>query len=196
MNKFSSPSLSLRLATVEDIDQVLVLHQRYQVDRIKAEDKPDGFVTTDFSRGELQALIEQEQGLSLAFIQNDLGEQELVAYAMAASWTFWSQWPMFAFMMQSLDQRVVGGHRLSVENSYQYGPVCVDKSVRGQGVFEAVFEYSRAQMAQRFPVLVTFINKINPRSFQAHTAKTDLKVTAEFECNNNHYYELACLTSL
>ena len=50
-------------------------------------------------------------------------------------------------------------------------------------------------MAKRFPILVTFINKINPRSYAAHTKKLGLTVIQEFEYNNNHYYELVYDTS-
>jgi hypothetical protein len=82
------------------------------------------------------------------------------------------------------------GQRLSVENSYQYGPVCIDKSVRGSGLLEEIFDFSREHMAKRFPILVTFINKINPRSYAAHTRKLGLEVIQEFEYNSNRYYEL------
>ncbi len=50
------------------------------------------------------------------------------------------------------------------------------------------------EMSCRYPILVTFINKINPRSYAAHMHKAKLDVIQEFEFNNNHYYELACLT--
>jgi hypothetical protein len=97
-------------------------------------------------------------------------------------------------MIKSLHELSYQGISLTIDNSYQYGPVCVDKSVRGQGVFEQLFEFSLAQMAGRFDVLVTFINKVNPRSFAAHTKKVKLDVLQEFEYNNNQYYELVCLT--
>jgi hypothetical protein len=45
-------------------------------------------------------------------------------------------------------------------------------------------------MAKRFPILVTFINKVNPRSYEAHTRKLGLEVIQEFEYNHNRYYEL------
>ena len=49
-------------------------------------------------------------------------------------------------------------------------------------------------MSQRYPIMVTFINKINPRSFEAHVRKVNLDVIQEFEFNDNQYYELACHT--
>jgi hypothetical protein len=87
------------------------------------------------------------------------------------------------------------GQKLSVENSYQYGPVCVDKEYRGSGVLEKIFDFARENMAKRFPILVTFINKINPRSYEAHTKKLKLEVIKEFSYNNNNYYELVYDTS-
>ncbi|MBQ4833145.1 GNAT family acetyltransferase [Pseudoalteromonas sp. MMG010] len=182
-------NIELKTATIEHIDEILTLHYRYQVDSINEEDKADGFITTAFTKTHLSNLIEHESGLFIAVLDN-----KIVAYAMAASWQFWSQWPMFQFMIENLHDSQLEGLEMNVANSYQYGPVCVDKSVRGHGVFEQVFNYSLEQMSKRYPILVTFINKINPRSYQAHTKKTPLVVIKEFEFNNNQYYKLACKT--
>lgn len=180
---------TFRTASINDIQEVLSLHARYQVDTINETDKKDGFITTAFTPEQLTALITKENGLFLA-----LQDDRIVAYAMAASWGFWSQWPMFAHMIKGLPDLQYKTHVLSVDNSYQYGPICVDKSVRGSGVFEDLFEYALAQMAVKYTVLVTFVNKINPRSLAAHTQKAKLDVLQEFDYNNNHYYELVCLT--
>ncbi len=181
--------IEYRRANLADIDAILALHHRYQVYSINEDDKNDGFITTAFSEQQLSELINKEKGLFVAIKNNGV-----VAYAMAASWDFWSQWPMFAHMIKGLSEQRYKGLTLSTANSYQYGPVCVDKPVRGEGIFEALFEYALSEMAKRYAVLVTFINKVNPRSFAAHTRKVNLDVTKEFEYNNNHYYELACLT--
>lgn len=172
-------------AKVSDIDGVLQLQKKYQIDTIANEDKKDGFVTTSFTKEQLTKLIEEEQGLFIAENQNGI-----VAYVMVASWQYWSEWPLFAYMIQDLPNLEYQGQQLSVENSYQYGPICVDKSVRGSGVLEEIFELARKEMAKRFSFLVTFINKINPRSYEAHTRKLGLELLQEFEYNNNSYYEL------
>jgi hypothetical protein len=174
-----------KAAKVSDIDGVLQLQKKYQIDTIAEEDKKDGFVTTSFTKEQLTKLIEEEQGLFIAENQDGI-----VAYVMAASWQYWSAWPLFAYMIQDLPNLEYRGQRLSVENSYQYGPICVDKSVRGSGVLEKIFELARKEMAKRFSFLVTFINKINPRSYEAHTRKLDLELLQEFDYNSNSYYEL------
>jgi hypothetical protein len=82
-----------------------------------------------------------------------------------------------------------------MDNSYQYGPICIDKDYRGTEVLPNVFEFSRIQMCERYPILITFINHINPRSYNAHVNKLGLDVIKSFEFNNNQYYELGYDTS-
>ncbi len=182
-------NIQLKVADLSDIDSTLDLHFRYQIDSISEEDKEDGFVTTAFTKRELEKLIRQESGLFVAKTDGIV-----IAYVMAASWAYWSAWPMFAFMIEDLPNIQYRGQTLGVENSYQYGPVCVDKSYRGTGILEKIFDFSRREMSKRFPVLVTFVNKTNARSYQAHKRKLGLDVIQEFEFNGNRYFEMACLT--
>ena len=182
--------MELRVATCDDIDDILTLHFKYQIDSITPEDKQDGFVTTAFTKEQLEELIEKEQGI---FIARE--KDEVLAYVMSASWQFWEPWPIFKQMLQDLHTLNYLGQTITPYNSYQYGPVCVDKRVRGSGLLEELFEFARGHMAKRYAILVTFINKINHRSFNAHTKKLGLEVLCEFSFNNNHYYELVYDTS-
>ena len=43
-------SMTFKIAELSDIDKVLELHYKYQVDSILEEDKKDGFVTTPFTK--------------------------------------------------------------------------------------------------------------------------------------------------
>jgi len=180
-----------KIAELSDIEATLKLHAKYQLDTIKEEDKKDGFVTTAFTKEELTQLIEQEQGQGL-FIAKE--GDEVLAYVMAASWQFWSKWAMFQHMIKELPKLEYMGEILTVDNSYQYGPICIDKSVRGTSVLKEIFNFSLEHMAKRYPILVTFVNHINPRSYEAHTRKLGLDVIQEFEFNGNRYWELVCST--
>lgn len=181
--------MQLSCATLDDIAEVLALHAKYQIDSISEEDKKNGFVTTSFTQEQLANLINEEQGLFIA-----RHEGKVVAYVMCGSWKFCSIWPIFTQMIHNLPTLHYLGKSITTENSYQYGPVCIDTSVRGSGVLEALFDFAREQMAKRYPILVTFINKINHRSFNAHT-RLGLEVITEFSFNGNHYYELVYDTS-
>ncbi|WP_425539213.1 GNAT family N-acetyltransferase [Microaceticoccus formicicus] len=174
-----------RCANAEDLEGIKELQQKYHVSTIKEEYKKDGFVTTLFTDEQFLALIEKENGLVIA-----LDGDKIISYAMSASWEYWSEWPLFRHMIQDLPNTEYLGQRLSTENSYQYGPVCIDMEYRGRGVLENIFEYSRRLMVKRYPILITFINQINPRSLKAHTDKVGLDLIKTFDFNDNHYYEL------
>lgn len=177
--------MEYRNAKVSDIPAVSLLQKKYHITTINEDDKPDGFVTTLFSESQFKELIEKENGLAIA-----CDGDRVVAYAMAASWEFWATWPLFQKMINDLPDTKYLNTVLSVENSYQYGPVCIDKEYRGTDVLPSIFEFSRLQMKKRFPILITFINQINHRSFHAHSNKLGLEVIKTFDFNGNHYYEL------
>lgn len=182
--------MEYRNATLKDIPGITELQLKYHVSTIKEEDKIDGFVTTLFTEDQFKELIQKENGLAIACDGN-----KIVAYAMAASWKYWSAWPLFQHMIKDLPNTNYLGQTLSMENSYQYGPICIHKDYRSSKVLPNLFEFSRKQMNKRYPILITFINKINPRSYTAHTKKLGLEVIKAFEFNNNQYYELGYDTS-
>ena len=181
--------MEIRLATPDDIEDIRALMRKYHINSILDEDKPDGFVTTNMSALQMESLISRERGITIA------GENgSLAAFAMAGSWGFWSEWPLFEHMIGILPEYSFDGQALTTENTYQYGPICVDKSWRGKGVFESVFAYSLRSMRERYPIMLTFINQINGRSYAAHTRKARMSTIGAFAFNQNNYYLLACLT--
>ncbi|MPM47977.1 hypothetical protein SDC9_94698 [bioreactor metagenome] len=122
-------------------------------------------------------------------------DNKIVAYAMAGSWNYWSKWPLFQHMIQDLSNTQYMGQALTTQNSYQYGPVCIEKEYRGRSVLTELFDFSRRQMKERYPILITFINHTNSRSYYAHTKKLGLEVIKSFVFNQNNYYELGYDTS-
>lgn len=177
-------------ATVEDIPAILELQKKYHVASIDEKDKAEGFVTTLFTQDQMKELIDKENGIAVAC---DAGT--IIAYAMAASWAFWEKWPLFQHMINDLPHTEYGGQKLSIENSYQYGPVCIHKEYRGRRVLIELFDFSRTQMMERYPFMLTFINQVNKRSYHAHTRKLGMEVIKSFLFNNNTYYELGYDTS-
>ena len=49
-NKYQGYKMQLKVAELNDIDGILKLHYKYQIDSIKEDDKKDGFVTTAFTK--------------------------------------------------------------------------------------------------------------------------------------------------
>mgnify|MGYP000134318300 FL=1 len=184
-----SNPMEMRIANASDIDGVIRLQQQYHISSIKEAERSQGFVTTAFTKQQLNDLIEQENGL---FVATDNGE--IVAYLMTASWNYWSSWPVQAHMMSILEHYVLDDSPITLDNSYQYGPICIASAYRGGGLLRAFFDFTLRTMAARYPILVTFVNKINLRSMAAHVDKLGLKELGEFEVNGNRYAWLGCFT--
>lgn len=179
-----------RNADLNDISDIILLEKKYHKDSISEEDKPDGFVTTFFSENKLKRLIIEENGLTVALDKN-----KVIGYAVAASWQFWATWPVFQPMIDDLPNINYLNTILSVNNSYQYGPVCIDKDYRGTDVLPNLFETSRLQMKDKFSILITYIDQNNQRSFQAHSRKLGLDVVKEFEFHGKKLFVLCYDTS-
>lgn len=181
--------INLRTGEIKDIDTLLELQKKFHISTISEEDKKDGFVTTLLSKEEWENLINEEDGVIL--IEDD---EKIIGYALQASWQFWSKWPLFQYMINDLKNMEYKGEIMTTKNSYQYGPICLEKEYRNTGAFEKLFFYALSKMENKYKYMLTFVNKINPRSFNAHTNKAHLDIIKEFDFNNNHYWCLGCPT--
>jgi len=175
----------IRAATTNDIPGILRLQEKYLVVNMPPELRADGFVTTRFTTEQVQELIT----FGGAFIADD--NSKIVAYVLCGSWEFYSQWPIFAYMITRFPNLQFRNHKITTENSFQYGPICIDKANRGSDLLYELFEATRIALSKRYVTGVTFINKANKRSYDAHTKKLDLIVIDEFSFNDNEYYGLA-----
>jgi hypothetical protein len=179
----------IRTATESDFTGILDLQARNLYANLAATELPGGFVTTPFSTDLLRLLLIQN-GVFVA--ERD---RQIVGYLLGGDWEFFSQWAIFKVMIDRLPQLIFQNREITVDNSFQYGPICIDRSSRGSQVFPELFDLMRVSFAPKFPIGVTFINKINERSFAAHTRKLKLDIIDEFEFNGNSFYTLVFLTA-
>jgi hypothetical protein len=179
----------IRHAIESDFEGILALQSRNLYANIAAEAWAGGFVTTPFTPDLLRQLLIQ----SGVFVAE--ADRQIVAYVLAGDWDFFSQWEIFRLMMARLPELKFQGRELTVERTFQYGPVCVDVTLRGSNILPELYALMRSSFAPKFPIGITFINKINERSFAAHTRKLGLEVIDEFEFNGNSFYTLAFLTA-
>ena len=177
--------LIIRQGRQEDIAGVLELQSKYLYANLTEEQRKKGFVTTPFTIGQIIDII-AEGGLFLA-----LDQEEVVAYIYAGSWTYFQQWPIFSYMIARLPQLNFNDKIITVDNSFQYGPICIAEAYRGQGLINKLFEAMRIVFSLKYPISMTFINKVNVISERAHTQKLGWEIIDNFEFNNNHYLGLA-----
>lgn len=175
--------IKTQIATTHDVESFLELQAKYLVTNLTQEQKKDGFVTTPFTIEQLHEIISQD-GLFLAKF-----EGKVIGYAFAGSWEYFSQWKIIEEMGKMLPI-TFENQEIKMENSFQYGPICIDMEFRGSGLINLLFDFMRTNMIKKYPISVTFINKINERSRKAHVEKLGWKIIKKFQFNNNEYYFL------
>lgn len=178
-------NIIIKTATEEDIPGIVALHKANLVVNLTEVEKQGGFVTTALTVAQIQTVIHQH-GLFIA-----KNEDAIIGFIFAADWEFFTQWPIFEYMIQLFPSLSFKNFEVTTTNSFQYGPICIDKNYRGQGIITELFEYMRIQMKEKYPLSLTFINKANIPSYKAHTEKLTWEVIDEFHFNNNSYYVLA-----
>lgn len=191
--KVKPKELIVRHAEIKDIDGIKSLLRKYHRDTISDEDRSDGFVTTAITDEQLTELIEKENGVMI-IVDSSAGRDEVLGFCFAAPWEFWSAWPLFRHMMDIIPDYEFEGERIRLEDTYQYGPMCVDKKIRGTGAFEDLFFASLRDFSDRFPLMITFVNSINGRSENAHNNKAGMETIGTFDFNDNHYLLMAIRT--
>jgi hypothetical protein len=174
-----------RIGLASDIPGIIDLQAQNLLANLAADRLSDGFVTTPFTPELITELLAQ-QGVFVAVKDN-----QVIAYALAGSWDFFDRWPIFPHMVSLMPSWQFQGQSLDAKQTFQYGPVCIDKKYRGQQVLPSLFETLRLSFASRYSSGITFINQLNPRSYAAHTKKLNWQVVAEFEFNSGQFYGLA-----
>ncbi len=178
--------IKTRIGNKNDIDGILSLQEKYLYRNLSETERESGFVTTPFTVDQIEEIIKQN-GIFIAEDESDV----IIAYAFAGSWEYFEQWEIFNFMVSRFPQLSFNGHEITTVNSFQYGPVCIEKSYRGNGLLNLIFEEMRIEFIKRYPISVTFINKVNAISEKAHTKKLGWKIIDEFEFNSKTYIGLA-----
>ncbi|WP_380180819.1 GNAT family N-acetyltransferase [Kalamiella sp. sgz302252] len=188
--KDNSVKITVRLANSEDIAEVKQLLERHHVKNLAAEQRANGFVTTDMTEQQLKNLSDEESGVVVAY---DEEKQKMVGLLLGASWQFLKPWPMFDYMANILQNYQFRNESISAVSSYQYGPICIDAAYRSQGIGEKLLAFQRKVFAKKFGQTVTFVNVLNPRSYAFHR-RNQFEDVGLFEFNNNKYHMLAMNT--
>ena len=177
--------ITFEIAKISDIEGVLALQDLYLVTNLSEEEKAFGFVTTPFTVQQLTEVIQKEE----LFLAKD--NNKIIGYIFAGSWEFFNQWPIFNYMNSLFPKLTFLDFKITTTNSFQYGPICIHKDYRGKGLITSLFELMRINLSQKYPLSLTFINKINIPSTKAHTEKLKWTIIGDFQFNTNDYYILA-----
>ena len=180
----TQPTILYRKAIPADFEGILVLQHHNLVTNLTGEDLSQGYLSIDFTREQLHK-ISSELGIFVA-VQG----KAVVGYLMAGTAEFAVGSPLLSNMLKRLKDVVFDGVALSC-CFFVYGPVCVEKQSRGQGILEGLFGIMKEALKAGYDVGVAFVSQGNKRSLQAHKTKLGMKVIDEFEFDGERYYTLA-----
>ncbi|EGU38740.1 GNAT family N-acetyltransferase [Vibrio scophthalmi] len=158
--------MNFRYATPQDVSALVRLQNESHVSNISQQHLGDGFLNTVLNEKQLLNAINHQQAVYVAEFDN-----KIIAMAVCACWQFW----YFSSSMKNIAKnihniKVVGGN-LTETNSLFWGPVCVSRQFRGQGIFASLFEYARTQSSAQYRYIYTVIHQANRRSRSAHINK-------------------------
>jgi hypothetical protein len=178
--------MTIRQANNEDLDAILKLQEKYHVSNLTVlEQQAKGFVTMKVTPEQFLELI-AKRGVFIVILDN-----VLAGYALSSDWHFYRQWAIIKQMEAILPTFTLNDAVLTVDNSFQYGPVCIDEAYRGRNILAYLFKAIERYYAKNYKFSITFINKKNERSLRAHAKQTPLSIVGEFGFNDNEYFALA-----
>jgi hypothetical protein len=174
-----------RRLTETDYPGILALQEANLFDNLSIEARADGFLSARFSR----AQFEQMNADVAVMVATD--DERVAGYLCASSVAFNRQFPLLTAMIQRYDDVSFHGRLLAGQNTFVYGPVCIDRAERGRGVLRSLFGALRREVAGSFEAGVCFVAAGNARSLAAHEQGLQMQRVAEFEFQQRRYCILA-----
>lgn len=180
--------MEITLAQPADFAAILALQARYHLSSAVLSELEQGFVTTELDETLLERL-HAGRGLWIARDPNG----ELAAYACAVPWEFYGN-GRFLDAVRELLPLPLDERRVSADNTFLYGPICIDAPFRGRGLLESLTDAIRARYAAQFAFGLCFIDVRNARSLAAHERKLGFRRVARLPFADEIYDVLVFTT--
>ncbi len=148
-----------------DLRGILDLQARNLTAALDADEvRSQGFVTLRHDLGLLRDIC----GPWGHVVAMPAGSTEVAAYALVMLPGYRARIPALAEMFERLDGLTFRGRPIAERRHYMMGQLCVGKAHRGHGLVERLYRGHRTLMAPEFELVVTLIDRANPRSVRVH----------------------------
>ena len=152
------------LQSKEDSQQLLALQAANLGTHLSPEEaKEQGFLTVQHHI----ELLEKMRALEPQVVIKEEGQ--IVAYVLAMPRSMRNDIPILIPFFDQLDLIQFQGLPLKDTSYILNGQVCVDKSHRGKGTFDLLFQGMKSYLSDRYNYVVTEIAQRNTRSLRAHS---------------------------
>lgn len=165
-----------RVKTSEELKEILDLQKRNLAENLVEEEKlKEGFVTLKHT---FEILKKMNDACAHCVAKK---EGKVVGFVLSMLQSFRNDVPLLIPMFKEID-KAISEANLSL-NYIVMGQVCVDKSVRGKGVFRGLYNYMATEMKTRFDTILTEVDTKNIRSSNAHKS-IGFELLKKYESNN------------
>jgi hypothetical protein len=177
--------IQYRRAEPRDWLGIVRLNAANFITNLSPKEREDGFLSAVFSEQQVAA-IAGDLGIIVA-----VSDSRVVGFLCGFRNDFKHGSPVIAAMLESYERVRFNGKLLSNYRSYVYGPVCIERSFRGQGLLRRLFEAQKRDLAGKFEIGVALVARANVYSLNAHVAGLGMTEVGEFEVNGKAFATVA-----
>lgn len=160
--------------TAEDLQGILDLQTTNHKDVVDEKTKEEqGFVTVRHSVSDITALNDIENHAITKL------DGEVQAYVLAMTKASQTLIPVLEPMFELFNQITFKGKKVADYNYMVCGQVCVGEKLRGQGVFDDIYNKYREAYQDNYEFCITEIATSNTRSLKAH-ARVGFQIVHSF----------------
>jgi L-amino acid N-acyltransferase YncA len=183
------PAVEVRPAELRDVPGLTALEARYYIGNVDPADRAGGFISVLHSTEWFAAAVDSG-GVHVAVTEDDAVAGFIVMTAppdrAAAGLS-----PIITAMLELAKTLEMNGRPIAAARYAFRGPVCIDESVRGRGVYSAFNAVIRETYRDQFELAVLFVAADNSRSLHTTTSTLGARSLAEFEADGRRYHFLA-----
>ena len=177
-------SIEFRRAQGDDFESMVALQNLYLANNLADDQKKDGFLSVGFSQEQFKAM---NDNLLVVVGTTTLGVK---AFLCASTVEFNLPLALPKAMIDEFPNTIYENKPLSEWNICIAGPVCVDASLRGQGVLDKLYSSFYDLAPPQYELAVVFVSVDNPRSIRAHE-KVGMSVVGNFEFKGHQHVIMA-----
>ena len=179
--------MEFRRASQADYAGLYDLQNRNLGSVLTRSEKSDGFLSAGFEPDEFKALNDDLCVVVCA------EKEEILGFLVASTTEFNKAFPLPRTMIERYHDSIYEDKTLDSFCSYLSGPVCVEKTQRGKGIFEGMYDKLFDLLPAQYELAVTLVANDNPRSLNAHQ-KIGFKPISQFMFNGRTFNILAMRT--
>lgn len=125
-------------------------------------------------------------------IARQVDDGRVVGYALVMLGTFRNEIPVLVPMFEMIDSCQYQGSFLKEIPYVVMGQICIERSFRGKGLFDALYRGMRDRLRGEFSLIITEVATRNQRSLRAHM-RVGFKTALTYTAPDQETWELLAL---